>query len=413
MLAILSADPIAQSLLLMALIWSAAKIGGELAQRARLPAVVGELVIGVVLASLHRSFPVLPDVAHHPHADFLASLGVVVLMFAVGLESTVPEMIKVGFASLRVAVVGVVAPMAFGLLGARLLLPAGTPFAVELFIGACLCATSIGISAQVLREKNVMASQEGKVIVGAAVLDDVLGLLVLVVVTGLATASSGGGTMPWGKVGITLALATGFLAVALTLGRWLTPHFFSLASRLRGEQLLLPAAMGYAFLMAWIGNLAGLAPIVGAYAAGLILEPVHLEFLEARERHSLDTLVHPLLTVLAPVFFVVMGARVDLAALGEWRTLGLALALTVFAILGKYLTGYVAGKGLRSSWVGWGMVPRGEVGLIFVATGANLMSGGVPLLTPHVQAAVVAAIMLTTVAGPIGLGWVVGRGKKA
>lgn len=413
MLAILSADPIAQSLLLMALIWSAAKIGGELAQRARLPAVVGELVIGVVLASLHRSFPALPDVARHPHADFLAGLGVVVLMFAVGLESTVPEMIKVGFASLRVAVIGVVAPMALGLLGARLLLPAGTPFAVELFIGACLCATSIGISAQVLREKNVMASQEGKVIVGAAVLDDVLGLLVLVVVTGLATASTGGATMAWGKVGLTLALATGFLAVALTLGRWLTPHFFSLASRFRGEQLLLPAAMGYAFLLAWIGNLAGLAPIVGAYAAGLILEPVHLEFLEARERHSLETLVHPLLTVLAPVFFVVMGARVDLAALGEWRTLGLALALTVFAIIGKYLTGFVAGKGLRSSWVGWGMVPRGEVGLIFVATGANLMNGGVPLLTPHVQAAVVAAIMLTTVAGPIGLGWAVGRGKKS
>lgn len=412
MLAILTTDPIAQSLLLMALIWSAAKIGGELAQRARLPAVVGELIAGVVLASLHRFFPALPDVAHHPHADFLASLGVVVLMFAVGLESTVPEMIKVGFASLRVAVVGVVAPMAFGLLGARLLLPAGTPFAVELFIGACLCATSIGISAQVLREKSVMASQEGKVIVGAAVLDDVLGLLVLVVVTGLATASANGGSVPWGRVGITLALATGFLSVALTLGRWLTPHFFSLASRFRGEQLLLPAAMGYAFLLAWIGNLAGLAPIVGAYAAGLILEPVHLEFLEARERHSLETLVHPLLTVLAPVFFVVMGARVDLAALGEWRTLGLALALTAFAILGKYLTGYVAGRGLRTSWIGWGMVPRGEVGLIFVATGATLSSGGAPLLTPHVQAAVVAAIMLTTIAGPIGLGWAVNRAKR-
>ncbi|MFN8011881.1 MAG: cation:proton antiporter [Holophagaceae bacterium] len=412
MLALLMADPIAHSLLLLAIVWSAAKIGGELAQRLRLPAVVGELAVGVALASLHRSFPNLPDVARHPHADFLANLGIVVLMFAVGLESTVPQMIKVGFASLRVAVVGVVAPMTLGLLGARLLLPAGTPFAVELFIGACLCATSIGISAQVLREKNVLASQEGRVIVGAAVLDDVLGLLVLVLVTGLATSAAQGGSVPWRSIGLTLALATGFLTVALTLGRWLTPHFFRLASRLRGEQLLLPAAMGYAFFMAWIGNLAGLAPIVGAYAAGLILEPIHLEFLEARERHSLETLVHPLLSVLAPVFFVVMGARVDMSALGELRTLGLALALTALAIVGKFLTGFVAGKGLRTSWVGWGMVPRGEVGLIFVATGAALKVGGEPLLTPHVQAAVVTAIMLTTVAGPIGLGRTVSRSQR-
>ena len=406
------ADPIAESLLLLAVIWSAAKIGGALAQAFKLPAVVGELAMGVTLGALNKFFPTIPDVANHPHADFLASLGVVVLMFSVGLESSVPQMIKVGFASLRVAVVGVLAPMALGLFGARLFLPSGTPFALELFIGACLCATSIGISAQVLREKRAMASQEGRIIVGAAVLDDVLGLLVLVLVSGLAAASTSGGSVPWIQVGLTLALAAGFLTVALTLGRWLTPHFFRFASRLRGEQLLLPAAMGYAFFMAWIGNLAGLAPIVGAYAAGLILEPVHLEFLEAREHHSLETLVHPLVTVLAPVFFVVMGARVELGALGEGRILGLALVLTILAIAGKYVAGFVAGKGLRASWVGWGMVPRGEVGLIFVATGAGLSHGGAPLLPSNIQAAIVAAIMLTTVAGPIGLGWAVSHPVK-
>ena len=177
LLAFLAHDPLAGTLMLLALLWLAAKVGGELALRLGLPVVTGELAAGLVLTALHRAWPLLPDVGASPAAELLGSLGVVVLMFAVGLESTVPQMLKVGAASLRVAVVGVVAPMAAGLVGAWLLLPPGTPFVVDLFIGACLCATSIGISAQVLREKGAAGSLEGRVIVGAAVVDDVLGLL--------------------------------------------------------------------------------------------------------------------------------------------------------------------------------------------------------------------------------------------
>lgn len=404
-IALLTADPAAGTLLLLAFIWLAAKLGGELAARLKLPGVVGELGMGMVLAALHRYWPLLPDAAHDPAADLFASVGVVVLMFAVGLESTVPQMMKVGLAAFRVAVVGVLLPMGAGLLAAKWLLPAGTPFVVDLFIGACLCATSIGISARVLKECGASETGEGRVILGAAVIDDVLGLLVLVFVSGLVKASgSGGGAIPWGDVGRTLALAIGFLALALSLGRWLTPHLFRMASRFRVEELLLPLALAFGFVLAWAGGMAGLAPIVGAYAAGLILEPANVQLLEEREEKDLEALLHPLVTVLAPVFFVVMGAKVDPRALLDPSALGLALALTALGAVSKYLAGFVAGKGFDPHVVGWGMLPRGEVGLIFVATGAQL-----GILTGAVQTAVVTAMLLTTVIGPIGLGWVLRR----
>ncbi|WP_306590412.1 cation:proton antiporter [Geothrix sp. 21YS21S-4] len=400
-------DPLAGTLLLLALLWLSAKAGGELAVRLKLPAVTGELAAGLALAALHRAWPVVPDVAASPAAELLGGLGVVVLMFAVGLESTVPQMLKVGAASLRVALIGVAVPMAAGLAGAWLLLSAGAPFVLDLFIGACLCATSIGISAQVLREKGAAGSLEGRIIVGAAVVDDVLGLLVLVAVSGLVGAASGGALGP--HLVRTFGLALAFLAAALTLGRLATPRLFRLATRFRGEQLLLPFSLGFAFLLAWLGNLAGLASIVGAYAAGLILEPAHIEDLERRERHTLEELVHPLVSVLAPLFFVLMGAKVDPAALFRPATLGFAAVLASLGVAGKYVAGFGAGKDVRAAVVGWGMVPRGEVGLIFVAAGAQLQLNGVPLLSPDVQAGIIGALLLTTVAGPVGLGWVLRR----
>ncbi|HEX9082141.1 MAG TPA: cation:proton antiporter [Holophagaceae bacterium] len=406
-LALLTADPFAATLLLLAGVWLAAKLGGEVALRLRLPAVAGELSAGLVLAALHHGVPGLPDVAASEPASVLANLGVLVLMFAVGLESTVPQMMRVGLPSLRVATVGVFAPMVAGLLGAHVLLPDRVPWAVDLFIGACLCATSIGISAQVLRERRAADSPEGRVIVGAAVIDDVLGLLVLVAVSGLAEASGAG--LPWSGLVRTLGLALAFLALALTVGRRTTPILFHLASRFRSEQLLLPLGLAFAFLLAWLGSRAGLAPIVGAYAAGLILEPTHIQVLEVRESHTLEALVHPLVTTLAPIFFVVMGARVDPAALLAPRTLFFAGVLAVLGVLGKWVAGFAAGRGFRASVVGWGMVPRGEVGFVFVATGAQLTLNGQPLLGPDLQAGIVGALLLTTLAGPLGLSWVLAR----
>jgi len=411
-LASLVADPLSGTLLLLAALWLAAKLGGELALRLKLPVVAGELGAGIALAALHANFPSIPDVAASPEVELLGSLGVIVLMFAVGLESTVPQMMRVGLPAMRVAVVGVILPMVAGLAGAWLLLPAGTHFAVDLFIGACLCATSIGISVQVLREKGATDSTEGRVIVGAAVIDDVLGLLILVAVTGFVAVAGTGASLPWVRLMRTLGLAIGFLAVALTLGRLTTPLLFKLANRFRGEQILLPVGLGFAFLLAWLGNLAGLAPIVGAYAAGLILERAHIQVLEERELHQLEGLIHPLVVTLSPLFFVLMGAKVDPSTLLEGRTLLLAVSLAALGTVGKFVAGYAAGRNLRAAVVGWGMVPRGEVGLIFVATGSSLVLGGEPLLVPHVKAGIVGALLLTTVIGPIGLGWVMKR-KRA
>jgi Kef-type K+ transport system membrane component KefB len=408
-LAFLMTDPISSTLFLLAALWLAAKLGGELALRLKLPVVAGELGAGIALAVLHANFRSIPDVVASPEAELLGSLGVIVLMFAVGLESTVPQMMRVGLPALRVAVVGVIVPMVAGLAGAWLLLPAGTHFAVDLFIGACLCATSIGISVQVLREKGASSSTEGRVIVGAAVIDDVLGLLILVAVTGVVTVAGTSASPPWISLLKTLGTAIGFLALALTLGRFTTPLLFKLANRFRGEQILLPAGLGFAFLLAWLGNLAGLAPIVGAYAAGLILEPAHIHVLEERELHQLEDLVHPLVVTLSPLFFVLMGAKVDPSTLLEGRTLLLVLVLTVLGTAGKFVSGYVAGKGLRAAVVGWGMVPRGEVGLIFVATGSTLILAGEPLLATYIKAGIVGALLLTTILGPVGLGWVLKR----
>lgn len=405
-MAFLVADPMAGTLVLIAVLWLAAKLGGELALRLRLPVVAGELGAGLVLAASHHLFPVIPSVAASPATELLGNLGVVLLMFAVGLESTVPQMMRTGAPALRVALAGVLIPMAAGLAGAWLILPTGTPFAVDLFIGACLCATSIGISAQVLREKHAARTPEGRVIVGAAVIDDVLGLLVLVAVSGIVAVSGSGFALPWGTLARTVGLALGFLALALTVGRFLTPHLFRLANRFRSEQILLPLGLGFAFLLAWLGSLAGLATIVGAYAAGLILEPAHIKTLEDRELHSLEHLVHPLVVTLSPLFFVLMGAKVNPTAMLSWKALELTMVLAVLGTLGKLAAGYVAGRGLNPAMVGWGMVPRGEVGLIFVATGSALNLESAPLLSPEIQAGIVGALVLTTIAGPIGLGLV-------
>ncbi len=403
MCAIFGSEPIGTILALLALLWVVAKLGGELALRLNFPAVAGELAAGLVLGALARHHPGFPAVAADPALELLGNLGIVVLMFAVGLESTVPQMVRVGPAAFRVALLGVVAPVGAGLLVAWLVLPADTPLLVDLFIGACMCATSIGISAQVLRQFGAAKSREGRVILGAAVIDDVLGLLVLGGISG-AVAAQAGGAMDWGPLAWSLVLALGFLGAALTLGRWATPHLFRLANRFRSQQILLPAAMGFAFLLAWLGSLAGLAAIVGAYAAGLILEPAHIQVLEERELFRLEQLVQPLVVVLSPLFFVLMGARIDPAALLQPRILGFTLALAVLGCAAKLASGLAGGTGLRRDLVGWGMVPRGEVGLIFVATGSHLQFGGHPLLAPEIQAGIVGALLLTTVAGPLGLG---------
>jgi Kef-type K+ transport system membrane component KefB len=185
---------------------------------------------------------------------------------------------------------------------------------------------------------------------------------------------------------------------------------FGLASRFKSEEILLPFALAFAFLLAYLGSLVGLATIVGAYAAGLILEDHHVETLQAREG-PLEEMVQPVVSIFAPLFFVLTGASIDPSVLTHPSTLTIAGVLTVAGIFGKYVSGYAAGCGSSVSVVGWGMVPRGEVGLIFVSVGRTISVNGKPLLSAEVQAGVLGAILLTTVFGPIGLSWVLGRRK--
>jgi len=411
-------DPPASMLALLAMLWVAAKIGGELAVRFKIPTVAGQLLMGVALAALAEFFPRFPNVIESYEANVLAYIGVVVLMFVVGLESSVSQVLKVGLASFRVAVMGVIAPTLLGFAGSYLLLP-GASSAVHLFIGACLSVTSTSITMQVMREKGVSKSKSGRIIVGAAIIDDILGLLLLAAVSGIAVASAvdaaapvAGGESLWLQLGKALGMTALFIAFALVVGQWVSPRIFKLASRFRSEELLLPLALAFAFLLAYLGSFVGLAAIVGACAAGLVLEHSHVVLLQERETHSLEEMLHPFVMTLAPFFFVLTGARVKISALLQPSTLILIVVLAIAGIAGKYLCSYVAGRGLNSPIVGWGMVPRGEVGLIFVAVGRDIKINGASFLSSEIQAGMLGAILLATIVGPIGLGWAMDRAKS-
>ncbi|HEX9298099.1 MAG TPA: cation:proton antiporter [Polyangiaceae bacterium] len=403
-------DPVGSVVLGLAVILLLAKAGGEIAVRLRQPPVLGELVVGVLLGNLARlGFPQLEPLKTDPFIDMFARLGVLILLFEVGLESTVAQMLKIGASSLLVAMLGVVAPFALGwLVGARLL-PDQSVY-VHAFLGATLCATSIGISARVLADMGRSRTGEARVILGAAVIDDVLGLAVLAVVSGVITAANEGLSVSYGAIALMLVKAMLFLAGSLALGVYLSPKLFFLASRLQSRGVLLVVGLGFCFLLSWASGVIGLAPIVGAFAAGLILEEVHYRDFTARGEYGLEVLVHPIAGFLVPVFFVLMGMRTDLSSLARMEVLGLAVALTTAAIIGKQLCSLgVLTRGVDRLSVGIGMIPRGEVGLIFANVGSTLVVNGAPVVDSSTFSAVVVMVIVTTVVTPPALKWRLSR----
>ncbi len=292
------------------------RLGGSLAARFRQPAVLGELVAGIAIGNLGLAgVHGIDSLRTLPGIDLLAQIGVLFLLFSVGIESDLGRRMRVGGSSFAVATLGVIAPMALGWWVTRAFFPGQNPL-VYAFAGATLCATSVGLTARVLADLGRTASAEGRVILGAAVIDDVLGLVVLAVVSGLIKAADAGAPFDAASVGWIVARAALFLAAALVAGRWVSRHALALAARLPGEAAVLPLALAFCFALAWLAGRAGLAPIVGAFAAGLVLDEVQLVDLGARDprRRSLDELLEPISGFLVPIFFVAVGMRVDLAA---------------------------------------------------------------------------------------------------
>jgi Kef-type K+ transport system membrane component KefB len=407
------ADPVAPVILALAVILASAKLAGHVAVRLGQPAVLGELLAGVVLGNLDLAgIPGLHGIEANPAVGILASLGVIILLFEVGLESTVRDMFKVGLPSFLVAALGVAAPFALGWGVSALMLPDRSAY-VHAFLGATLTATSVGITARVLKDLGRSQSPEARVILGAAVIDDVLGLVILAVVGGLIASADHGGSFSYGEIGLVLGKATVFLFGALALGVLLSPRLFHVASRLRGEGVLLGTALVFCFALAWLASVIGLAPIVGAYAAGLILERAHFRGFADRGEQQLEHLVQPISTFLVPVFFVLMGMRVELRAFAQGEVLGLAALLTLAAVLGKQACALGAlGRPLDRLSIGIGMIPRGEVGLIFANIGLGLMIAGERIIDEATFSAVVIMVIVTTMGTPPALGWSLRRGRR-
>jgi len=409
-------DPIAQVVLCLALILAAAKLGGDLAVRVGQPAVLGELVAGVLLGNLPNlpflGIAFLEPLKTDASIDMLARLGVLILLFEVGLESTVKQMLQVGLSSLLVATLGVVTPFALGWGVGAWLLPCESAY-VHAFLGAALCATSVGITARVLKDLRREKTREARIILGAAVLDDVMGLVILAVVTGVISAADKGGSLDLVSIAVIVGKAVLFLVGSLVVGVAVSPRFFTLASRLKSRGVLLSAGLGFCFLLSWLANVIGLAPIVGAFAAGLILESTHYRSFVDKGEHELEELVHPLAEFLVPVFFVLMGARTDLRSFTEPGVLVLAAALTLAAILGKQACAAGAlGGDLNRLAIGIGMIPRGEVGLIFANIGVALTVAGRPVVSPSTFSAVIVMVIVTTMVTPPALKWALERRRE-
>ncbi len=444
-------DKFAPIYLLLFVIIFGAMIGRFVAKKLKQPEVLGELIIGVVIGVvlMMLNSPVMTLVRHHEEVqtiiqknlgdenswkeeirnnipaeafadngygheltrimespDFpkynitveaiflLSSFGVLILLFAVGLESEVDDLMEVGKPSLIVAIIGVIAPSVLGYFSAEALLPdKGTNF--YLFVGATLCATSIGITARVFKDMNKLNIPESKIVLGAAVIDDILGLIVLAVVAGIISS----GALEISTVLIILLKAILFLGITLYAGTRFIKNQIRFASVIENKNVRLLFPFALLVLLAWLADFIGLASIVGAFAAGLILKEQDFDNVLQDSNHTVKDVIEPIEVIFAPVFFVIMGLQVDLTAFMKSDILGIALALTIVAVAGKLISGIFA-KGMDRRIIGIGMVPRGEVGLIFAGIGKSL-----GVLNSEMFSAVIIIVILTTFITPPALKW--------
>lgn len=409
-------DDIVSVLIALAVIMVGAKLGGSLAQAVGQPVVLGELLFGVVIGNFALvGIGWFESLSHLHTIHILAEIGVIILLFEVGLESDLGQMMKVGASSFLVATLGIVGPFLLGW-GVGIWFYPDESIYMHAFLGAILTATSVGITARVLKDIKRIDTDEARIILGAAIIDDVLGLLILAVASGIIQAADAGQAMSSSSIFWLIAKALLFLTGAIVVGRLIYKPMFTIASYLRVHGMLLITALAACFGMAFIAAKVGLAPIVGAFAAGLVLEEVHYRDKGDFGRHTIEESLEPLALFLVPVFFVKMGMDVDLSTFAKISVLGFALVLTVAAIIGKQLSalGVVrGGKTKVNRWiVGLGMIPRGEVGLIFAGLGLSLSFKGEAVVSPEVYSAVIIMVILTTLVTPPVLTWSFKRRTK-
>lgn len=365
----------------------ATRLLGEAAMRLGQPAVLGELIAGVVLGGSVLGILQPND----PVIRAFAEIGVIVLLFEIGLHTDLKSLAAVGSSALTVGCVGVVLPFVMGAWATAALGLGGVSAVVS---GAALTATSIGISARVLSDLGELDSPEGQVVLGAAVLDDVVGLIILSVVSGMAA----GQAVSAAGIALTTVVAIGFIVVALVVGHLLAPPVFHLVSRIRASGALGLMALAFAFLLAWLAEVADSAMIIGAFAAGLVLY-------RTPQRDEIERKVAVIGQFFVPIFFAAVGAEVDLSSLANPRALAIGGALVVVAVIGKFAAGF-APWWFRGSkvMVGVSMIPRGEVGLIFAQMG--LSTGA---FDSELFSAIALVVVVTTFLAPPLLGRLVAR----
>jgi monovalent cation:proton antiporter-2 (CPA2) family protein len=364
----------------LVIIWLGAKLAGEGCSRIGQTAVLGELLVGVLIG------PGALGLVHESDAlHALAELGVLILLFEVGLESDLQDLLRAGPQATLVGVVGVVVPFAVGFAIMRGL---GYPALVAIFVGATLTATSVGITARVFTDLGQLRDPAAKVVLAAAIVDDVLGLIVLAVVSGIAQS----GSVSAGALALLMGKVVLFLVLAILVGVRVAPVLVRWVARMQERGTLIVYSMILAFGLAALSSLIGLATIVGAFAAGLVLATTE-------RREHIEQRIKPVADLLVPVFFVTVGMKVDPAMLDPTRAdgaFGLAVMLTLTAVVTKLAAGLgVYTRGVRRWPVAVGMVPRGEVGLIFA--GVGLASG---VIAADVYAVLVVVVMLTTFVAP-------------
>lgn len=324
--------------------------------------------------------------------DIFSRYGIIFMLFLVGLETSISDMRRVGRESTLVAVIGVFAPFLLGLLLTAIFFP-GLSIKSDLFIAATLVATSVGITARVLKDLNYQASLSAKVILGAAVIDDVLGLIMLAVVTGIIV---------FGEFDIVhITIIIGLSALFFITSFWLGPKFLNFTIWLVRHLDIVEAKLFISFLfvmaLAWFANLIGLATIIGAFTAGVILHDGYFRHWGDASQHrlSIKDLISPLETILVPIFFVLMGIQVKLETFLDGTVVLVALLLIIVATIGKLFSGLGAGQGCDRLIVGAGMIPRGEVGLIFASLGKSL-----GVLSDELFSSIVIMVVVTTLVTP-------------